>query len=159
MVRGKPLAERATAWRDDLQNWAQSLRFSVLTVLIVVLFIVAVIVLTPSLSLYLQQQREIAQRTESVEMHRKALTELEQQQLKWEDPVYIRAQARERLYYVMPGEVQLAVIEDGVVIPEDTVDEVSAELTKEHRDWARDIVSSLLIAGTTDADPDSLTRN
>lgn len=154
----RPVSERAAAWRRDVRVWAQSLRFSALTVLIVVLLITAVVVLTPSVSLYLQQQREIAQRRESVELHRSALEKLEQEQLKWEDPVYIRAQARERLFYVMPGEVQLAVIEDGVIIPEDTTDEVSSELTRTTRDWLRDLTSSLLIAGTAEAEPVSLTE-
>jgi hypothetical protein len=30
---------------------------------------------------------------------------------RWEDPVYIRAQARNRLYYVMPGEVSYLVMD------------------------------------------------
>lgn len=153
-----PMSERASAWRDDFRAWVQSLRFSALTILVVALLITAAVVLTPSVSLYLQQQREIAQRQESVELHRQALEELEEQERKWEDPVFIRAQARGRLFYVMPGEVQLAVIEDGVVIPEDVTDDVSDELTKTKRDWSRDLVSSILLAGTTDADEDTLTR-
>lgn len=153
-----PMSERASAWRDDFRAWVQSLRFSALTILVVALLITAAVVLTPSVSLYLQQQREIAQRQESVELHRQALEELEEQERKWEDPVFIRAQARGRLFYVMPGEVQLAVIEDGVVIPEDVTDDVSDELTKTKRDWSRDLVSSILLAGTTEADEDTLTR-
>ncbi len=30
---------------------------------------------------------------------------------RWEDPVYIRSQARDRLYYVMPGEVSYLVMD------------------------------------------------
>jgi len=51
----------------------------------------------------------------------------------WQDPAYVRAQARERLNYVQPGEVGLVVLGtestpppepvSGVVVPEPTEDE------------------------------------
>lgn len=144
--------------KQDVRLWFQSLRISGLTVTIVGLVIVAALVLTPSFSTYLQQQREIAQLQESVDLHRKALNDIENQQLKWQDPVYIRAQARERLFYVMPGEVQLTVIEDGVVIPDDEDVTITQELTKTERDWTREFAASLLGAGTTTAEPDELLR-
>lgn len=150
--------EREGSLREDVQAWAQSLRFSALTVLLVGIVITAAIVLTPNVSIYLQQQREIAERTASVELHREALTELEAQQIKWQDPVYIRAQARERLYYVMPGEIQVSVIDDGVLLPDDDTPKVSATLTKTERHWAKDLVSSVLIAATTHDDPRAFTQ-
>lgn len=145
-------------WSDDLSEWLQSLRFSALTVAVVVIAIVGALVLSPSLTIYLQQQREIAQLRESVELHRQSLSEMEAEQLKWEDPVYIRAQARDRLYYVMPGEVQLSVIDDGVVVPDDRNETITAELTKTERNWALGIASSVLQAGTTSQRPNELQR-
>lgn len=145
-------------WSDDLSEWLQSLRFSALTVAVVVIAIVGALVLSPSLTIYLQQQREIAQLRESVELHRQSLSDMEAEQLKWEDPVYIRAQARDRLYYVMPGEVQLSVIDDGVVVPDDRNETITAELTKTERNWALGIASSVLQAGTTIQRPNELQR-
>lgn len=145
-------------WSDDLSEWLQSLRFSALTVAVVVIAIVGALVLSPSLTIYLQQQREIAQLRESVELHRQTLSDMEAEQLKWEDPVYIRAQARDRLYYVMPGEVQLSVIDDGVVVPDDRNETITAELTKTERNWALGIASSVLQAGTTIQRPNELQR-
>ena len=127
-----------------------------LTATILGLVLVAAVVLTPSFSTYLHQQREIAQLKESVALHRQALDEIEEQQLKWKDPAYIRAQARERLFYVMPGEVQLTVIEDGVVIPDDVALSTSTELKTTERDWVREFAGSLLGAGVTDAEPETL---
>lgn len=141
---------------QDVRLWFHSLKISGLTATILALVLVAAVVLTPSFSTYLAQQREIAQLRESVDMHRQALDDIEEQQLKWKDPVYIRAQARERLFYVMPGEVQLTVIEDGVVIPDDVPLHTSAELTTTDRDWARDFAVSVLGAGTTTAAPEDL---
>jgi cell division protein FtsB len=38
------------------------------------------------------------------------LADLQQQQRRWDDPAYVRAQARERLGFTMPGEVGLVVV-------------------------------------------------
>lgn len=127
-----------------------------LTATILGLVLIAAIVLTPSFSTYLQQQREIAQLTESVELHRQNLDDIQAEQMKWKDPVYIRAQARERLFYVMPGEVQLTVIDDGVLIPVEEELSLNSQLTPTDRDWSRDFAASILGAGTTTATPDEL---
>lgn len=148
--------QRDRVSRRDVMLWFQSLKISGLTATILSLVLIAAIVLTPSFSTYLQQKREIAQLRESVEMHRASLDEIEDQQLKWQDPVYIRAQARERLFYVMPGEVQLTVLEDGVVIPEDPEFTTSTELVPTDRNWATEFAASLLGAGTTTAEPEQL---
>lgn len=143
----------AGSLKNDLLQWFQSLRFSALSALIVALALTGAVVLTPSISIYMQQQREIAQLRESVELHRKSVSEIEAEQLKWQDPIYIRAQARDRLYYVMPGEIQLAVLEEGVVIPVDPVEDVSPKLTQSQQNWAKTLVTSTLQSGTTDATP------
>ncbi|MDA3147836.1 septum formation initiator family protein [Leucobacter sp. UCMA 4100] len=139
-----------------MRLWFQSLKMSGLTATILSLVLIAAVVLAPSFSTYLQQQREIAQLQESVDQRRASLDEIEQEQHKWQDPVYIRAQARERLFYVMPGEVQLTVIEDGVIIPEDEELSVSTELTPTERRWTAEFAASVLGAGTTTAEPEEL---
>lgn len=144
------------SWRDDLLLWIQSLKISGMTFITVGLVVFAALAITPNFSTYLQQQREISQLRQSVEMHRAALTDIEGHQIKWQDPVYIRAQARERLYYVMPGEVQLTVVEDGVIIPEDGALTTSTELVKTERNWTREFAVSILGAGTTTASPEEL---
>jgi hypothetical protein len=59
------------------------------------------------------------------------------------------------LFYVMPGETQLNVIDD-IVIPADSVEETSEKLTRIERNWVSSLVSSTLIAGTTSATPEDL---
>lgn len=147
---------RSRRVREDLSQWAQSLRFSSLTVLLIVILVGGAIVLTQSVSVYVQQEREIAQLRESVELHRKTVNDIEAEQLKWQDPVYIRAQARERLFYVMPGEVQLTVIDDGVTILPDSAEQVSAELTEEKQNWALALAASVLQSGTTVQTPNEI---
>lgn len=142
---------RAEAFGD----WASSLRFSGFTLLIVALVIVGALIVSPTLSSYVQQQRELAELRESVALHREAVAEADAERLKWQDPAYVRAQARGRLFYVMPGEVQLSVIED-VVVPAESDEETSDRLSRIEQNWARSLVASTLQAGTTTADPDEL---
>jgi hypothetical protein len=62
----------------------------------------------------------------------------------------VRSQARDRLFYVMPGETQLGVVDD-VVLPVESDEETSPELSRIESDWVRGIAASFLTAGTTDA--------
>ena len=48
-------------WVEDLGAWASSLRFSGFTVLVVVLVAAGAVIVSPSLSTYVQQRREISE--------------------------------------------------------------------------------------------------
>lgn len=141
-------------WGDDLGAWASSVRFSGFTVLIVALIAAGALIISPSLSTYVQQRREIAELRASVTEHQQAVDEVDAERARWKDPAYVRAQARDRLFYVMPGETQLNVIDD-IVMPVESTEETSAELSHIDRNWAKSLVSSFLVAGTTDAAPSS----
>ncbi|MBK0418497.1 septum formation initiator family protein [Leucobacter sp. CSA1] len=145
----------ARRWAEDIGAWASSLRFSGFTVLIVALVVAGGVIVSPAVSTFVQQRREIAELQQSVKLHRETVADIDAERVKWRDPVYVRAQARDRLFYVMPGETQLSVIDD-VPIPVETDDETSAELTRIDRNWARSLVGSTISAGTTDAGPDEL---
>lgn len=141
----------AKRWAEELGAWVSSLRFSGFTLLAVALLVVGAFILTPTLSTYVQQQREIAELRASVELHRAQVEEIDAERLKWQDPAYVRAQARGRLFFVMPGETQLSVIDD-VLIPAESTERTESELTQIHRNWARELAVSTLLAGTTTAE-------
>ncbi|GAA1610882.1 septum formation initiator family protein [Leucobacter chromiireducens] len=138
-------------WTGDLGAWASSLRFSGFTVLVVILVLAGAVIVSPSLSTYVQQQREIAELRESVRIHQEAVTEMDAERAKWKDPVYVRAQARDRLFYVLPGETQLNVIDD-VVLPIESTEETSATLSRIQDNWAHGLAASFLSAGTMPAE-------
>lgn len=141
--------------REALGDWASSLRFSGFTVLIVALVVLGALVVSPTLSTFVQQQREIAELRASVKLHREAVSKIDAERLKWQDPSYVRAQARGRLFYVMPGETQLSVIDD-VIVPAESDEKTSDSLTRIRQDWAHELLSSTLVAGMTTAGPDEL---
>lgn len=145
-------------WAGDLGAWASSLRFSGFTALVVVFVIGGALIISPSLSTFVQQRREIAELRESVRVHREAVTEMEAERVKWKDPAYIRSQARDRLFYVVPGETQLNVIDD-VVLPVESDEKTSAKLSQVEGDWTGGLAASFLKAGTAEPAKDQAAKD
>jgi cell division protein FtsB len=76
---------------------------------------------------YLAQQSEIARMEQAQAAQRERIAALEERRQKWDDPAYVKAQARERLQYVLPGEV-------AYVITDKTASQTPApEATRESR--------------------------
>jgi len=62
---------------------------------------------------YLTQQAQIERLTESQREQVKRIAALEEELDKWQDPEYVRAQARSRLYYIRKDEVPYVVVDLG----------------------------------------------
>ena len=140
---------------EELGDWFASLRFSGFTALIVALVVVGGLIVSPTLTTYVQQQRELAELRESVRLQNEQVDKADEERAKWLDPSYVRSQARGRLFYVMPGETQLSVIDD-VLIPAESEEQTSEKLTAAESNWARALAISTLTAGTTNASPEEL---
>ncbi|GIE95956.1 hypothetical protein Ari01nite_34210 [Paractinoplanes rishiriensis] len=81
------------------------------TVLIVV-FVALALAYTYPLRVYLAQESQIAQLEAEQAEQRRAIADTSEELQKWKDPEYLRAQAREKLFYVRPGETPLLVLND-----------------------------------------------
>jgi cell division protein FtsB len=81
------------------------------TVLIVV-FVALALAYTYPLRTYLAQKSQIAQLEADQAAQRKVITEKQQELAKWDDPEYVRTQARKDLFYVRPGETPLIIFSD-----------------------------------------------
>lgn len=68
--------------------------------------------LTPTLRGYLDQRGQLADLQTQVAETEQDVSDLEGQLQDWEDPAFVERQARERLRFVMPGEVAYTVIDD-----------------------------------------------
>ncbi|WP_294563602.1 septum formation initiator family protein [uncultured Arthrobacter sp.] len=74
------------------------------------LVLVAVIVLlVPSVSNYLRQQGEVSALREQIAEQQQAQEQHRADLARWDDPAYIKQQARERIFLVMPGEKRYLV--------------------------------------------------
>ena len=69
-----------------------------------------IVMLADPLQAYLGQRSRIAAQRAGNSALRHRVDALEAQQRLWSDPNYVRQQARERLYYVMPGETPYVVV-------------------------------------------------
>jgi cell division protein FtsB len=61
---------------------------------------------------YLSQRQRIAQLEQDQSEQEKRIAELSERNERWSDPDYVRAQARERLQYVRPGEVAYVIVDE-----------------------------------------------
>lgn len=139
------------------EGWLRNLRFSGFTLLMLALVILAVIVLAPNLRILIEQRAQIAQLEQAVKDAEASVAELTEEQARWEDPAYIEAQARERLYYVFPGDVSYLVVGD-VDGGETSVDglPISDQIQTTRIDWMATLLSSVYTAGLTTAAPEDL---
>lgn len=147
-TRKRSVPAAVAAGRSRASAWIAGARVSGFTVLVVGLTILAILVLAPTLKIVVEQRQQVADLQAQLKLNQSSLDALNKQKARWDDPAYIRAQARERLYYVMPGEINFLVINNA------TVEEVSTEApTTELRDtdtnWVNGALASVLVAGLT----------
>ena len=125
---------------------------SLISVIVLGTFIVSQDVQT-----YLDQRREIVEMEESIAQAEAAVEEMQAERDRWQDPVYIRSQARDRLYYVLPGEVSYLVMDSegmdfsdtsgtvGALLSERrSADEISAEVSAAEDNWVDSLLETFL---------------
>jgi cell division protein FtsB len=132
----------------DVREWASGIRLSGFMVIMLSLVILGAWVLVPTLGTYIDQRQKIAALEESVRVTAEQIEVLEQQRDRWEDPAYITAQARERLYYVKPGEVVYLVDNDldPASLPQEQTP-VSDEIEQTPAEWMPQLLRTVAGAG------------
>jgi TolA-binding protein len=61
---------------------------------------------------YVDQRSRTAELQQRIEESSRRVEELRVQKQRWEDPAYVEQQARERMFYVQPGETGYVVVGD-----------------------------------------------
>ncbi|MFF1878615.1 septum formation initiator family protein [Leifsonia sp. NPDC058230] len=157
----KPRTRRVPVTLSEQESgtgrWLRGLHFSGFSLVVMGLLILAVVILAPSLSSLIQQRQQIGDQQKAVDELSAQVTDLKEQRTRWNDPSYIRSQARDRLYYVMPGEVSYLVIDDRPPAAKTTATTpVSSKLQKTQTDWIGTLFGSFMGAGLSQATPDQL---
>ena len=91
---------------------------------------------------------------------RDANNQLKDSKNRWEDPVYVRSQARDRLFYVLPGEISYLVVGADTANASDVAGTLGEKLAQERKtnsisqsiaqtknNWVSNLVESVVIAG------------
>ena len=75
------------------------------------IFFILALTLAPPVKNYFTQRAQISALKSQLSADNSALEKARQELLLWQDPEYIKSQARERLHFVLPGERQYIVVE------------------------------------------------
>ncbi|MFM2277718.1 MAG: hypothetical protein RJA75_858 [Actinomycetota bacterium] len=130
------------------------------TFVTVILIFFGVSSVGPRISDYIVMQTQINQLQAKLDAAKENLENITEEKKRWDDPVYIRAQARDRLFYVVPGEISYLVLDADGLNLSDTTGTVGALLAQKKssadfsqtigttkKDWAKGLLQSVIRAG------------
>ena len=136
--------------------WLRSFRLSGFALALLLLIVAALVVLAPGLKTLIEQRQQLAQLQQSVTDAQNQVDQLNSEVARWNDPAYIEAQARDRLYYVFPGDVSYLVIGDGSAATTSDGLPISNRIQTTKVDWVHSLLSTLYTSGLTQATPTQL---
>ena len=98
------------AVRPAAQRTARRPRFTGRAAVLVLVLAVLTVSYASSLRAYLQQRAHIGELKSQIAEREANINDLEREKKRWDDPAYVKAQARARFGYLMPGEAGFEVI-------------------------------------------------
>jgi cell division protein FtsB len=145
---------RRLSLRGAFSDFAQRRGISTrLLILFIVLFAIAV-TLAPPTQHYFAQRAQISALEASVASNRAKLLEARAELERWNDPDYVRSQARTRLHFVLPGERQYIILGAGNEASSTT--EGAAPINEDFPlgvPWYSRIISSITSVGVGNGTP------
>ncbi|WP_231554468.1 FtsB family cell division protein [Arthrobacter sp. L77] len=91
-----------------------------------VVLVAVIVLLAPSVSRYLQQQTELDALRADIAAQQQQQADYTSELARWDDPAFVKQQARERIFLVMPGETRY-LVKGGDGIEEGTGEGSAAE--------------------------------
>ncbi|WP_344773862.1 septum formation initiator family protein [Gryllotalpicola kribbensis] len=128
----------------NARGWLRGIRLSWFAVVMFGVLVLGVLVLAPTVRMYTAQQQQISKLQQQNADQRAEVSKLDAQIKNWDDPDYIKAQARDRLLYVMPGETSYLIIDDLPAAPAKTPKKVSTKVQQQDGDWSATLLRSIL---------------
>jgi cell division protein FtsB len=138
----------------------KGMRMNLQTVAILGLVVLGMVALAPQAQVWYQQRQQISDLQAQVSQAKHDLAAMKVERKRWNDPVYIRSQARDRLYYVLPGEVSYLVMDSNGISDSDVSGTVGAQLIQERastnisssitrakKNWVNSLMQSVVRAG------------
>lgn len=113
--------------------------------LIAIIFIFT-LTLAPPIKNYFTQRAQISALKSQVATDRTALEKARAELSTWQDPDYVKSQARERLHFVMPGERQYIVTGNEVTQSQPQATQVAKQLP-EGAPWYTKLIASVTESG------------
>ncbi len=137
----------------------RAVKLNSVTVSIILVIVAGTFLISSDVQAFLNQRRQIAEMELSIQQAEQDVEDMQAERDRWQDPVYIRSQARDRLYYVLPGEVSYLVMDTEGLDFSDTsgtvgallaakrnADEISLEVAAANENWVDALIESGLKA-------------
>jgi cell division protein FtsB len=100
---------------------------------------------------WLDQREQLSEVAEQRDVLQAEVAELREAVALWEEPAYVRAQARERLNYVLPGEVGLVVLGTESTAPPEPATGAVVPVPEGDQPWWSTLVSAFAEVGNAEA--------
>jgi cell division protein FtsB len=112
---------------------------------------VVALLLASSVRAWMEQRAAVADERARVAEVGRDLDRLRAENDRWDDPDYVKAQARERLNFRMPGEKAFVVIDDRIKVPVSAspTDAIARQVEGSDEVWFTRLWDSIEIAGGT----------
>ena len=111
-----------------------------------VIFFILALTIAPPVKHYFTQRAQINALKSQLSADNSALQKARQELLLWQDPEYIKSQARERLHFVLPGERQYIVTDDSTTDSNNTPTKIASALT-DGQPWYSRLIASISETG------------
>ena len=135
------------------------LRLNSVSVSVILVIVLGTFLISSDVQIYLNQRAQIAEMEQSIAAAKGDVESMQAERDRWQDPAYIRSQARDRLYYVLPGEVSYLVMDSDGMDFSDTsgtvgallaekrnADDISLEVAAAQENWVDSLLESVLRA-------------
>jgi cell division protein FtsB len=111
-----------------------------------VIFFILALTIAPPVKHYFTQRAQINALKSQLSADNSALQKARQELLLWQDPEYIKSQARERLHFVLPGERQYIVTDNSRTDSNNTPTKIASALT-DGQPWYARLIASISETG------------
>jgi cell division protein FtsB len=146
MVRRSSGGARRKSYRSRNLNFNRN-QGSGRTFAIAAIFFGIALFLAPPIKNYFTQRAQISALQAQLNSDYAALDAARKELTLWQDPAYIKSQARERLHFVMPGERQYIVTGDGSDTTSNSNSAAALEALPEGQPWYTRMIASITEAG------------
>lgn len=110
------------------------------------IFFVLALTIAPPVKNYFTQRAQISALKSQLSADSSALEKARQELTLWQDPEYIKSQARERLHFVLPGERQYIVTEGETLPGEEGTTKIASSLA-DGQPWYARLIASISETG------------
>ncbi len=111
-----------------------------------VIFFILALTIAPPVKHYFTQRAQISALKAQLSADNTALQKAREELTLWQDPEYVKSQARERLHFVLPGERQYIVTEGENVANQNTSTKIASSLA-DGQPWYSRLIASISETG------------